>query len=266
MIRLLQLSDCHLGATPEERIVGVQTERSLEAVLEAVQRHPFWPPAALLLTGDLVHRPALETYRRLKRRLDRLGVPYMALPGNHDDPRLLWEVMPRREVFQLGRWRIVGLSTFQPGSYGGILTEKELALLEEELLGSLRPTLIALHHPPIPVSSPWMDLMGLANREALWRILHRSDQVKAVVFGHIHQEFHRHRHGIDLWSAPSTCFQFRPYSDRLIIDPEPPGWRWLVLHEEGVVTSQVGRLSELPEGLDLAYRSRSERSPMGGSP
>lgn len=273
MIRLLQLTDCHLLPSPEARLVGVQTERTLEEVLTAVQRHPFWPPAALLLTGDLVHRPALEVYRRLQAKIEPLGIPYMALPGNHDDPKLLWQVMPR-SCLELGRWQVVGLSSWQPegkvvrpslsGSeaYAGLLAPEELVLLEEVLRESHRPTLIALHHPPVEIESPWMDEMGLLNREDFWRIVERFPQVKAVVFGHIHQEFHHHHRGIDLWGTPSTCFQFRPYSERLAIHPLPPGWRWLVLHDEGVVTTEVGRLPNLPEGLELGYRSRKNS---GGS-
>lgn len=265
MIRLLQLTDGHLPASPEERIVGVQTVRSFEEVLEAVRKHPFWPPAALLLTGDLVHRPDAAAYRWLRERLAPLGLPCMALPGNHDRPDLLWREIPRIEVLELGRWRVLGLSSWREGSYGGLLSDEELALLRRALIeGGNRPVLIALHHPPLPVESPWMDAMGLANRERFWEIIERfGGSVRAVVFGHIHQEFHHHERGIDLWSAPSTCFQFRPYSDRLVIDRKPPGWRWLVLHEEGVVTSAVGRLPRLPEGLDLRYGERKRSSGSG---
>ncbi|WJI27031.1 hypothetical protein M0644_02220 [Thermosynechococcus sp. B1] len=59
---LIQLSDLHLFATDEGRLLGLPTAQSLAAVLGVIHRHA---PAALLLTGDLAQEPVATTYDRL---------------------------------------------------------------------------------------------------------------------------------------------------------------------------------------------------------
>jgi Icc protein len=41
---------------------------------------------------------------------------------------------------------------------------------------------------------------------------------------------------------PSTCIQFKPLSDGFALDESGPGWRYLTLHPDGRVASQVWRL------------------------
>ena len=87
-----------------------------------------------------------------------------------------------------------------------------------------------------------MDAMGLANTAEFFGILDRYAQVRAVLFGHIHQVFEQRRGSVHLLSAPSTSAQFLPATEVHVDDPVPPGYRWLVLHADGRFDTGVSRL------------------------
>lgn len=48
-------------------------------------------------------------------------------------------------------------------------------------------------------------------------------------------------------AAPATCVQFRPRSAAFCIDTVEPGYRWLELHDDGQIVTEVVRVA----GLDI---------------
>ena len=255
--RILQLSDCHLLERAGQTMMGVDTELSLREVLRHLLSHPLWPPELILLTGDLVQDPFEDSYRRLRHIMDNLAVPWVCLPGNHYSPALMDAILCRHENhcarhILFPPWQLVCLNSHKENSHQGHLLRKELDFLAQSLTaGDGRPALIALHHPPVPVGSAWMDTMRLDNGEELLTLLSNFSQVKAVIFGHVHQTFSTHYQSIPLWSVPSTCFQFKPHSETFALDSLPPGWRWLELHPDGKIETWVERLENPPAGLDF---------------
>lgn len=257
-LRLLQLSDCHLLARPGQTLMGVDTERSFQEVLTHLKRTPDWPPDLILLTGDLVQEPLPVAYERLSHYLETLQLPWVVLPGNHDDPEMMANILCRNaqhcaKHILTKTWQILGLNSYLPGSTGGHLDAAELELLTHSLAQAQdRPALIALHHPPLPVKSPWMDTMQVDNGQELLTLLERFPNVKGVIFGHVHQVFESNYRSIRLWSVPSTCFQFKPGSETFALDAQAAGWRWLELHACGQIHTRVERLDHLPPGLDFS--------------
>jgi len=250
LARILQLTDTHLFAEPGGRLGGVDVDASLAAVIEhAVSAHPL--ADLVLATGDLVHEETAASYERLAGYLARLQRPVFCLPGNHEDKGLLagqCRVSPHlrddKEVI-VGDWRILLLDSAQPPEPGGYLPEAELALLEQALAADPdRPTLVALHHPPVSIGSPWMDAMSVANADELFAVLDRYGGVRAVVFGHIHQRFETTRAGVRYLGTPATGLQFLPGAAQSAYDSRPPGYRWLELGPEGAMETGVDRLVE----------------------
>ena len=101
----------------------------------------------------------------------------------------------------------------------------------------------------MPVNSRWLDEQRIANGNQL---LHLLDQrrVKALVWGHVHQEFDSWHGQVRLLATPSTCVQFAPGSERFKVDHLGPGFRRLLLAEDGTLTTQVGRLDAARFGVD----------------
>jgi len=258
-LRIAQITDFHLLADPARTMMGINTEHSFLAVLDlAWRQHP--DTRLFLMTGDLAQDPTAATYRRLRGHLDVLPVPCYGLPGNHDEPALMRQALADGQGpigFQsqilLDGWQIVCLDSTIPHDPGGCLGQAQLDLLETHLAAQpRRHALIALHHSPLPTGAAWLDTMKLANDEALFALIDRFPQVKAVVYGHIHQAMDIDRSGVRLLACPSTCFQFKPGSDDFALDFLPPGYRWFELHPDGRVETGVERLSAVPTGLDMA--------------
>ena len=256
-LRLLQFTDTHLFADAAGALLGVNTEQSLQSVLTlAQQRH--WPPDLVLTTGDLVHDGSVQAYARFLRHFAGLGMPVYCLPGNHDaGPTLRTQlrqglVQPDTQVLR-DHWQICLLDTAVPDSEGGHLAATELQRLDAQLQAHPdHHALVCLHHQPVPVGSRWLDTMAVDNGAELFAVLDRHPQVRGLLWGHVHQDFHQRRKGVHLIASPSTCIQFAPNSTEFALDDTPPGYRWLQLHDDGRIDTGVERLAEMPAGLERA--------------
>jgi Icc protein len=221
---------------------GVETDSSLRNVLDdALARDADY--AAILVTGDLVQDDATG-YLRFKSILGNLRKPVLCLPGNHDEPDAMRRSLAQ-EPFQycgtreLGRWNFIMLDSYDPGHVGGRLLEAELERLDEALEKSPAHALVCLHHHPVAMGSRWLDGIGLANAEDFWRVVDSHSNVRAVVWGHVHQALDGERNGVRLIATPSTCAQFLPGSDRYAIDSRPPAYRLMDLHDDGRIDSEI---------------------------
>src|SRR5262249_31314915 len=125
-------------------------------------------PDLVLATGDLTDTGKPGDYAALRDILSALEKPCYLIPGNHDSRRDLRRAFPAQpfppdgdflhyaiEDFAL---RILMLDTLVPGTDGGALCTKRLAWLEAQLVaGNRRPTLIAMHHPPVAIGIGELD-------------------------------------------------------------------------------------------------------------
>ena len=254
-LRIVQFTDLHLYADTRCDLLGVPTEQSfLDTVRQA--RCDHWPVDLVLATGDLVHDHEAATYQRLHTHLAALAAPVYCLPGNHDDPALMRahlcgaSVQLRKSVDR-GAWRIVLLDSTVPGSDAGHLAAAELTQLDALLSSAAdRQVLVCLHHNPVPIGSPWLDTMMVDNAEELFAVLDRHPQVRAVLWGHVHQVYDQVRRGVRLLASPSTCIQFQPQSADFTLDEAAPGYRWLELHANGAIETGVARLANYTATLD----------------
>mgnify|MGYP001810052139 CR=1 FL=1 len=250
-LRLLQLTDLHLFADPTEQLLGITTQLGFETVLaQALRRTPA--ASGLILTGDLVQDDSASGYAYLAERLAATGLPFFSVPGNHDRHDLmrqcLGDVTPGKMALRrLDTWNLVFLDSSDPGVDSGRLGKEQIRRLADLLAAEETPTLIFLHHHPTPIGSTWMDTLGVVDGQELLALCDRHPQVRGIVFGHIHQEFTAQRGGYQLLGAPSTCVQFLPGSVDFAVDPRPPGWRELLLHPDGRLTSQIMRLDSYQE-------------------
>jgi len=253
-LRLLQISDMHLVADPAGALLGQKTRQTFEAVLD-LSRSAFPAPDLVLLTGDLVHDASVAAYAYLATTFATFRVPFFCLPGNHDSVSLLVDLLDptarqRTRCVDCATWRLILLDSTVPDSEGGHLHQAQLEELDQALTEDQRPTLITLHHHPVPVESAWLDRIGLDNGTELMSIVHRHPQVRCVLWGHIHQDFTNTQSDCRLLGSPSTCIQFQPRSSSFALDPTPPGFRWLILHRDGDIESGIERLAGYPQPLD----------------
>src|SRR5213594_52658 len=236
---IAQISDTHIkpeGRLAYERIdTAWHLGRCVEHLLALDPR-----PDVVLATGDLVDAGLAEEYRRLARLLAPLPMPVYLIPGNHDARD------PLREVFAHHRYLPrSGFLQYAVDEYPLRLIWLDARLAE----APSQPTLIFMHHPPFRTGIDRMDRQGLANAEAMGKVIAQYPQIEAIVCGHLHRPIHTRWHGTVVTTAPSPAHQVAldlDKGDKLGWVMEPPAcllhvWRagaGLVTH-----TSYVGEFS-----------------------
>jgi 3',5'-cyclic AMP phosphodiesterase CpdA len=214
---IAHISDPHLLAGGALQYGHVDTEARLSSALARLGRlDPA--PQALVFTGDLADKAEPKAYLRLRELVepvaDALGAQVIWVMGNHDEraayARHLFDTdsdAPQDRVHDVAGLRVVSLDTSVPGWHHGELTDEQVAWLGE-VLSSPAPhgTVLALHHPPIPV--PMMriaEIIELKDQHRLADVVRGSD-VRAIIGGHFHFTSHSMFAGIPVSVASATCY------------------------------------------------------------
>lgn len=246
-ISVLQLTDMHLFARDAETLLGVDTAKSFQAVLDAIKDQNRYYDI-ILATGDLSQDYSADSYKRFSEMMKPLNKPVFWLPGNHDDGPLMRRIMPglgisnARNVI-IGNWQFILLNTqVYSVPHGWILpSELEYTKVCIEEHPDLN-TVVCLHHNTLKVNSAWLDQHELKNKEELISLIEKYPQVKLVLCGHVHQETDTINNGVRYISSPSTSIQFEPFSYNFGLDNKGPGWRYLEFFENGTIETEVFRL------------------------
>lgn len=246
-MRFVQLSDPHIVAPEKQPVLGIDTIARLRDAVSAVNRlRPA--PDFVVLTGDLTNDEEEASYRQVRDILTDLEAPCHLALGNHDARRpfrriMLDEPEPKPDrvyyAFTHDAYRIVVLDTLDEGQVPGLIDDEQLAWLDGTLTAhGETPTVILLHHPPLPVGAPWMDELMLREADRVLKIIDTHPWVRWVLCGHVHHTFRIERGHWTLFTAPSVSIQFRkeplpppaerPYS---FISTDPPAFRIVDLHD-----------------------------------
>jgi Icc protein len=256
-VRVVQLTDTHLCRANGGTLLAMDTDHSLQAVIDLVKAER--PAVDIVLgTGDLSDGGAREAYERLEYYFGQFPCDSFWLPGNHDDRAAMASAAhsPSRlcQEIRAGNWQILMLDSQVPGEVGGELGEAQLSLLEQAL-GSAQDeqlhSLVCLHHQPVVIGCDWLDQQMVADAAAFFALLDSYAQVRGVLWGHVHQQIDRVRNGVNLMASPSTCVQFAPGSADFCADDQPPGYRWLDLHCDGRIETGVSRVWDVEFTVEL---------------
>jgi predicted MPP superfamily phosphohydrolase len=148
---LLQISDPHFG-TEQPQVVDAL------ATLARLQQ-----PDLVVLSGDITQRARPAQFRAARAFMDRLGAPFLAIPGNHDIP--LFDVWAR-------------LSSPYARHIAAFGLELEPFFSSADLMVACVNTTRAWRHKNGEVSAQQIDRVAQLLRNA------KSEQLRAVV---VHQ-------------------------------------------------------------------------------
>ncbi|MCB8957804.1 MAG: phosphodiesterase [Nocardioides sp.] len=215
------LSDPHLLAGGVRQYGVIDTEAGLELALARLTRlDPL--PQALVFTGDLADKAEPAAYERLRAIVEpaaaAIGAAVVWVMGNHDERAAYSRALFGEEsdatqdrVHDVAGLRVVSLDTSVPGYHHGELTDAQLAWLAD-VLSSPAPhgTLLALHHPPIPI--PMMraaEVIELYDQHRLAEVVTGTD-VRCILGGHFHYSTYSTFAGIPVSVASATCYTSDP--------------------------------------------------------
>lgn len=236
MILIAQITDLHLRPRGLPALRVVETNM---LVARVVERLLAFRPAldAVLLTGDITDQADEREYATAAEVLAPLGDRLLPMPGNHDIPGLIRSTFAHTPAGQtregeklcygvdVGAVRVIALDSSVPEEPWGALGKEQLAWLDAELSAHAdRPTLIALHHPPVAVGMAAMDTMGLKDADGLAEVVRRHPQVGRITCGHIHRGITAafagtlvtvcptpvHATSLDLGPTPPASFHLEP--------------------------------------------------------
>lgn len=243
MIRIVQLTDCHVSASPAAMYRGINPRHNLERLLGPVSE---LSPDLLLATGDLAEDGSREAYEYLARKLASVAAPLVTVPGNHDDFGLQKALFPQTPtdvplLTSLGHWQIIAMNSAAAGRIDGVLDEKMLNGLDRLLEDRRQFKLLVLHHQPVATGSRWIDRYALNEPEKLWGRIDGREDIRAIAWGHIHHEITAVRAGIRLLGTPSTAANSMAHAERFSFDPAGPACRLIELGPDGQLETRLIR-------------------------
>ena len=230
---IAQITDVHIGfdqGNPDE----INRQRLAQTLSELCETHNR--PDFMLATGDLTDHGDLPSYEALRASFDGLPFPVWPCMGNHDlrDNFLtVFPEIPSADGFiqyevDLGTVRLLILDTLEEGRHGGAFCATRAAWLAAALAADPdRPTIIVMHHPPLPVGIDWMD--PIADEPWIQRFreaMAGHNQVVAILCGHLHRPVVAPWHGSTLAICPATAVQLA--LDLRPIDPQVPDGRAMI--------------------------------------
>ncbi len=247
-ISIIQITDTHIYGDSESEFSGYNTEQSLQQVLDLAQGSDVWPPDLMIVTGDIAQDPVYDSYKKFYNMVNDLNIPVFCLPGNHDEPELIEQYLNSENLssekqIDFANWAILLLNSYKPNTHSGELTADELDWLNSSLQEiDDKHILLAIHHHSVSIDSSWMDSMILINRDEFLSLIQNYPNVKAVICGHIHQDFYKDLNGVHFIGSPSTCAQFKPGVSSYETDDLTPGFRYFKLFTNGSIETSIYRL------------------------
>ena len=216
--RVLQITDCHIVPRPE--LLGGQIQ-TLDSFEDAIDRILAMLPAfgtvdQVLVTGDISDDGSAESYDEFRTQIERLGLPYLLIPGNHDlrEPlRAVFADQPHipsagkvNWVHDLDGLRIIGLDSLVEGVSHGELDAESASFLKTALEGAdSRAIMLAVHHPPFDTGIGFMDRIGLRDADQLTPVLTGFPNPIHIVSGHVHRAIFGSAFGHSAVIGPSVA-------------------------------------------------------------
>ncbi|MFJ2770047.1 phosphodiesterase [Streptomyces sp. NPDC087300] len=245
---IAHVSDIHIdtGADDAGRSIG-----RTRAVMDHLNGLPY-DLDAVVVTGDIADHGTPAEYAAARELLASRH-PLLICPGNHDErtafrAHLLGETPapgPVNQSYVTDDFTLALCDTSVPGAHHGRLDDETLDWLSALLDGtpSDRPVLIAFHHPPVPLHTPYIDGIRQRDEHRLAALTARHPNVTAFLAGHAHTPAATTFANRPLLVAPGVVSTLRlPWEPQT--DPShhvhrdlPPALAFHVLDEEARLTT-----------------------------
>ncbi|MFD9476214.1 metallophosphoesterase [Streptomyces nojiriensis] len=257
MIVIAHLSDVHLDG---DRRAADRTR----AVMEYLDALPY-DLDAVLVSGDIADHAEDAEYEEAAKLL-RSRHPLVVCPGNHDERAafrrgLLGEGSPGEspegapgeplssgpvdQVLRGEGFVLAVCDSSVPGEHHGFLEESTLAWLDGVLTDTPQeiPVLVAFHHPPVPLNTPYVDEIRQFGEERLAALAERHPHLTAFLCGHAHTAAATTFAGRPVLVAPGVVSTLRlPWEaptgscEHVHLD-EPPAVAFHVIGDDGRLTT-----------------------------
>ncbi len=272
MLTIAQITDLHITTPKDGSAPNLSTVRLLQVLHSIHQLQPR--PTAIIATGDLVDNAEFAEYLELRALLATSELPIFFGLGNHDARAPFLQVFsggsaPTDEhgfvqyAIDFEGLRVLMCDTLDEGGDKGAFCQERASWLARTLdQAPDRPTLVAMHHPPVASGVRWMDPEpGAEWIGRLETVLRGRTQVQGLVCGHLHRAFTTRFAGHPLIAGPAAWIQLslnlspvdmRVADGREILVQEPPGFL-LHMWGEGRLTTHIAVAGEFSPAVTYSH-------------
>ncbi len=211
-----QISDTHFVNKNEKLFDKFDTYtrfvKTIETCNELLEIPDFY-----IISGDLIHDNE-SFYKEFFQLCNNLKRPVYTMMGNHDKRNALKKYVKSDLIDTHGYinytisdypLEIICLDTAIENKIEGTISETSIQWLEDKLFKSRnKPVIIFMHHPPIEIGSVLFDHIKCNNGDEFIKLISKYQNVKEVIFGHVHCFFDKIINGIKFSSCPSASIQY----------------------------------------------------------
>jgi 3',5'-cyclic AMP phosphodiesterase CpdA len=149
------------------------------------------PPADLIfITGDITFEGTLPEYQYAKKKIQEFEGDLLLIPGNHDSRHIGYQLFSEffgklefyKEADEVG---VLGLDSTQPDKDEGHIGRDKYSWIVEELSGSEKMKIVALHHHIVPVPHSGRE-QNIINDAGGVLDLVLKNNVSLILMGHRH--------------------------------------------------------------------------------
>lgn len=224
MLKTIWMTDPHI--IDEGLLRGLNPRTRLAAAVDDINMHHA-DAEFCIISGDMVNQETEVDYLAVKSRLDKLKIPYFTMMGNHDDRGIQKSLFnfPENCMDEFVQYSIatseglmICLDTHKAGEIAGQFCERRMEWLKQTLdAANDTAVYIFMHHPPMKLGLPIMDIIKNENGDALLDLIAKYSQVKYLFIGHVHRAISGTVRGIPFSTMKAISFQ---------APPPVPDWNW----------------------------------------
>ena len=194
-------------------------------------------PDAVIISGDIVNCARADEYEVAYETLRHLDYPIYLIPGNHDCkdnvihylsplcPALGHDPLNIRYAVDDFDTRLLFIDSSRADASSGWITPETSEWLEKQLASAIdKPTVLFMHHPPMPLGNAQMDPIACENGHIILALIERYPSLIRVFCGHNHSLTMTQYRQATIATVPGTVHQV-PYchhDNRPYYDMSPP--------------------------------------------
>lgn len=191
------------------------------ALVDHINHLPF-EVDFILHAGDVMQDPqSPDDYQHARFVFSNSKYPIYYLSGNHDIAEYLQTGLLNQDTSKPHKkhyytvdvkgCQLVCLDSSVPHQPYGEIDASQLEWLNTICAAEDdRPLIVATHHHVLPMGTPWYDELCTRNGEVVHEVLRKAKhRLRAVFFGHVHQNMTMIRDQITYISVLSSWYQIR---------------------------------------------------------
>ncbi|WP_329160220.1 metallophosphoesterase [Streptomyces sp. NBC_01717] len=227
-MRILHISDIHIGPSEASNSRGINARESLRRMLTDLETVP--DVDVVVVSGDVADDGSVEAYTAARRMVRGFALRKRAAvvfcTGNHDERGAFAKVLgsghlgadgsdlaatvvdspegERGAASVIGGRRFITLDSLVPGKVYGRIGARQLDWLRAVLaVPAPHGSVVVLHHPPVALGVEVQKALGLQNGSDLADAVRGTD-VRLVLSGHFHLQLFGHLASVPVWVTPGV--------------------------------------------------------------